>query len=71
MINNCLLLGRKRIVLHDMEAEIKDEGIDIDLPVDQNWIRKISGVNGSIIRTPSASLPAIAAALPPLDPPGT
>lgn len=38
-------------------AEIKDEGIDLSLPNDQNWKQQISGFNGSEIRTPSASLP--------------
>lgn len=31
-------------------AEIKDEGIDTDLPVASNWKRSISAVNGSVIK---------------------
>lgn len=43
---------------NDAAAEIKDEGIDTDQPVDVNWVQRISGVNGSEIRTPDmASLP--------------
>ena len=32
-------------------AEIKDEGINTDLPVASNWRKSISSVNGSIIRS--------------------
>ena len=31
----------------DLEAEIKDEGIDLDLAASQNWRQQISGVNGA------------------------
>jgi len=41
----------------DTAAEIRDEGIDIALPNDQNWRQQISGMNGSVIRTPGAGLP--------------
>lgn len=34
----------------DSTAEIKDEGIDLDLPAANNWFKQISGTNGSIIR---------------------
>jgi len=34
----------------DIEVEIKDEGIDLELPIAQNWKQQISGVNGSEIR---------------------
>ncbi len=34
----------------DTIAEIKDEGIDLDLPLDQNWKRQISGTNGAIVK---------------------
>lgn len=34
----------------DPSAEIKDEGIDLDLPAESNWIQRISAVNGSIIK---------------------
>lgn len=34
----------------DADAEIKDEGIDIDEPMDKNWIRRISGANGSTVK---------------------
>ncbi len=42
--------GNGNIGSMDPAAEIRDEGIDISLPVDANWIQKISGVNGSEIR---------------------
>ncbi|MBT8189290.1 MAG: hypothetical protein KJO29_02585, partial [Bacteroidia bacterium] len=35
---------------NDASAEIKDEGIDLDEPMDKNWIRKVTGANGSEIR---------------------
>ena len=35
---------------NDPTAEIKDEGIDLDEPMDLNWIRRISGVNGSEVK---------------------
>lgn len=31
-------------------AEIKDEGIDTDMPLATNWKRSIAGVNGSVIK---------------------
>jgi len=34
----------------DSRAEIKDEGIDLDLPAANNWFKQISGTNGSTIR---------------------
>ena len=34
----------------DPIVEIKDEGIDLALPLDQNWKRQISGSNGSVIK---------------------
>lgn len=39
----------------DASAHIKDEGVDFGLPLGNNWIQKISGVNGSTIRTLSNS----------------
>lgn len=38
----------------DATAEIRDQGIDIGQPVATNWIRKISGVNGSTLRKAAA-----------------
>ncbi len=38
----------------DPTAEIKDQGIDLGLPVATNWIRKIAGVNGSSLRKAAA-----------------
>ncbi|MEE9374476.1 MAG: hypothetical protein V3V00_15580 [Saprospiraceae bacterium] len=32
-------------------AEIKDEGIDLNQPITDNWKRQISGANGSIVRS--------------------
>lgn len=34
----------------DLAAEIKDEGIDLDQPIANNWKQQISGVNGAEIR---------------------
>lgn len=34
----------------DIEVEIKDEGIDLDQPIANNWKQQISGVNGAEIR---------------------
>ena len=34
----------------DIEAEIKDEGIDQSLPDADNWIRRISGANGTEVK---------------------
>ncbi len=42
----------------DTNAEIKDNGIDLSLPNDQNWIRRISPMNGSEIRTPGNDFPS-------------
>ena len=36
-------------------AEIKDEGIDLNLPNDENWKAQISGINGSEIRMLNAA----------------
>lgn len=35
---------------NDTKAELRDLGIDSDLPASENWIRKIEGVNGAEIR---------------------
>ncbi len=42
----------------DTNAEIKDNGIDLSQPNDQNWIRRISPMNGAEIRVPGASFPS-------------
>ncbi len=42
--------GNGNINSTDLSAEIKDEGIDSSLPIDANWIQRISGANGSEIR---------------------
>lgn len=34
----------------DDRVEIKDEGIDLDLPAASNWKRSISGANGSVVK---------------------
>ncbi|MEM6543055.1 MAG: hypothetical protein AAF634_18010 [Bacteroidota bacterium] len=39
----------------DTDADIRDMGIDINLPNDQNWIQKIGVINGSEIAVPDAS----------------
>jgi hypothetical protein len=38
-------------------ADIRDQGIDLGLPNDQNWIQKIAPINGTTIRTPGANFP--------------
>lgn len=35
-----------------MEAEIRDWGINIALPDDQNWLRQIGPINGTVVRVP-------------------
>lgn len=42
----------------DTNAEIKDNGIDLSLPNDQNWLRQISPMNGSEMRVPGAGFPS-------------
>ena len=39
------------------DAEIRDMGIDINQPVDANWLQQIEAVNGASIRTPDSSQP--------------
>lgn len=39
------------------DAHIKDEGIDTDLVAADNWIQRISGLNGSVIKIPGANMP--------------
>ncbi|MDW3651661.1 MAG: hypothetical protein R8P61_31560 [Bacteroidia bacterium] len=39
----------------DTDADIRDMGIDINLPNDQNWIQKIGVINNSEIAVPDAS----------------
>ncbi len=41
----------------DANAHLKDEGIDTDLPVANNWKQQISGANGSVIRTLGSDQP--------------
>ena len=38
-------------------AHIKDEGINTDLALADNWRQQISAINGSVIRTPGATMP--------------
>ena len=38
-------------------AHIKDEGINTDLVLADNWRQQISAINGSVIRTPGATMP--------------
>lgn len=37
------------------DADFRDKGIDLALPVDQNWIQKIEPVNGATLRMPDFS----------------
>ncbi|MEM9935180.1 MAG: hypothetical protein AAF824_16255 [Bacteroidota bacterium] len=37
-------------------AHIKDEGIDLNRPNATNWLRQISGINGSELKTPAAGV---------------
>ncbi|MGK0390527.1 MAG: hypothetical protein ACI94Y_003281 [Maribacter sp.] len=39
----------------DPTADIRDAGIDLALPNDQNWKQKIEPVNGTILATPAAA----------------
>ena len=39
------------------DAEIKDEGIDVSLPNDQNWKAQISAINDAEMRIPGAGFP--------------
>ncbi len=43
--------GNENVGSNDPLADIKDEGIDTSLPLDQNWKQQISGTNGSEIRS--------------------
>ena len=52
-----LLTGNGDINSGDAAAHLRDQGIDLGLPVDQNWVRKIAPVNGSIMRTPGMDFP--------------
>ena len=40
----------------DPAAHIKDMGIDLSKPMAENWLKKIAGVNGSILKTPGSNL---------------
>ncbi|HHH50439.1 MAG TPA: hypothetical protein ENK52_05635 [Saprospiraceae bacterium] len=40
----------------DASAHIKDMGIDLSKPLAENWLKKIKGINGSILRKPGANL---------------
>ena len=35
----------------DPDAEIKDEGIDLSQPLDENWIQKISAANNAVLKS--------------------
>lgn len=39
----------------DADAELQDEGINLDLPPANNWRRQISGANDAVVRTPDMS----------------
>lgn len=40
----------------DTDSDIRDLGIDTNLPVDQNWLQQIGTINGSDLRVPAAGL---------------
>ncbi len=42
----------------DTIAEIRDNGIDLSQPLDQNWLRQISPMNGAQMRVPGANFPS-------------
>lgn len=48
--------GNGDIGSSDASAEVKDEGIDLNSPIDANWFRRISGVNGTELRSLFASV---------------
>ena len=52
-----LLTGNGDINSTDAASHLRDQGIDLAQPVDQNWKRKIAPVNGSILRTPGVDFP--------------
>ncbi|MEM6965171.1 MAG: hypothetical protein AAF573_10410 [Bacteroidota bacterium] len=52
-----LLTGDGDINSTDSDAHLRDVGIDLSLPSDQNWIRKIAPANGSILKTPGIDFP--------------
>lgn len=40
----------------DTDADIRDMGIDTNLPLDQNWLQQIATINGSELKVPAAGL---------------
>ena len=36
------------------DADLRDNGIDVNLPVAQNWLQKFRSVNGAILKVPAA-----------------
>ena len=38
-------------------GHIKDEGIDLALPNDQNWKKRISGIGNTVLKTPGIDFP--------------
>ena len=38
------------------DAELRDKGIDTNLPISQNWIQEIEAVNGAEIKTPDLAM---------------
>lgn len=38
-----------------MDADLVDLGIDVNLPLDQNWLQKFRAANGAVLRVPDAT----------------
>ncbi|MEO0341777.1 MAG: hypothetical protein AAF242_21560, partial [Bacteroidota bacterium] len=45
------------VAFNSPNAQIRDLGIDLDLPVATNWLRQIRAVNGANLRTPGDNQP--------------
>lgn len=43
------------IAFNSADAQIRDVGIDINLPADRNWIQKIRAVNAAVLKVPGAN----------------
>lgn len=43
------------IAFNSANAQIRDVGIDINLPADRNWIQKIRAVNAAVLKVPGAN----------------
>jgi len=51
------VLTGEAVLMSSTESHIRDQGIDLSMPNDQNWSQQIAPVNGASIRTPAADFP--------------